>query len=235
GNEVNVDEVGAKLKLQVDWINESDDHVIYDVGDHEWNEIDAWTVFYNIWEWVDPHNDFNPEPDDDEIGVPLYVDQEDYNKEYYNEAEDKSYVDIYCIGLYGFLIPIPVENYLDDVEWRDEDLDDNIGEVWYDEDEMKWDYDLENTKLTLERTFAWDDSPEDVWTLEDTEYEDYIEEWTWDENTGWLSLYQLMNDDEEVIYEVAAAGAIPGYELPILLGVTAAFTIGLIYVIRKKI
>ncbi|MFX1258712.1 MAG: Loki-CTERM sorting domain-containing protein [Promethearchaeota archaeon] len=43
-----------------------------------------------------------------------------------------------------------------------------------------------------------------------------------------------MNDDDEVLYEYSRVSAIPGYELPILLGITAAFVIGIIYIIRKR-
>ncbi|MFX1257331.1 MAG: Loki-CTERM sorting domain-containing protein [Promethearchaeota archaeon] len=103
-----------------------------------------------------------------------------------------------------------------------------------DEDDFTWDWSVDGNVITGEKSFAWDDNPETTSWEGDTEIEYYIVKITVDESTGIFSLLQLINDDEEVLYEWGTVSAIPGYELPILLGITAACTIGLIYIIRKR-
>ncbi|MGQ4875158.1 MAG: hypothetical protein ACP6IY_13915 [Promethearchaeia archaeon] len=57
---------------------------------------------------------------------------------------------------------------------------------------------------------------------------------TWDAGKGYLANFKVLDgDDEKVIYEIAVQ-AIPGYELPILLGLSALSIIGIIYALRKK-
>ena len=68
--------------------------------------------------------------------------------------------------------------------------------------------------------------------------EDCTETWTYDETYGaWIG-YKIQDNETNTIYEFSielpAAAAIPGFELPILLGVSISATIGLIYVIIKR-
>lgn len=53
-------------------------------------------------------------------------------------------------------------------------------------------------------------------------------------NKGVLSTWQLLDADNKVVAELGLAGGIPGYELPLLLGITGIFSIGLIYTIMKR-
>ncbi len=56
---------------------------------------------------------------------------------------------------------------------------------------------------------------------------------TYDSNTGLVSSFRYLNEDDDVLYEYASS-SIPGYEVPILLGVVGLTTIGLIYLVMKK-
>ncbi|MFX1258260.1 MAG: hypothetical protein ACFFAN_10395, partial [Promethearchaeota archaeon] len=241
---VNIDEIGAKCKFRVDWINDSDDCVIWDEEKDENIEIDVWTVFYDVWVFVDPDNDFNPEPDLEEVSLVVFQDPDDLNKKTYIEDDiNDTGANLYDLGECinegdAFLIrgvATPVDDYLDEIDWQNDDWIPYVYKDFLDwdseleEDDITWDWDVDENKVIHEASFVWDDTPEDSWGDGDTEIEEYIEETTFDENTGLMSLYQLMNDDEEIIYELAAVSAIPGYELPILLGITAVFIIGLVY------
>jgi hypothetical protein len=71
-----------------------------------------------------------------------------------------------------------------------------------------------------------------------TYLEDCTETWTYDETYGaWIG-YKIQDNATNTIYEFSielpTAAAIPGFELPILLGVSISATIGLIYVIIKR-
>ncbi|MFX1260010.1 MAG: hypothetical protein ACFFAN_19345 [Promethearchaeota archaeon] len=245
----NEDEIGAKCKFKVDWINESDDYVIWDEEEDENIEIDVWTIFYDVWVFIDPDNDFDPEPDSEEVSLVVFQDPDDLNKKTYIEDDiDDSGANLYDLGecinggdavlIRG--VATPVADYLDDIDWQNDDwipdvyVDSLLYDSELDEDDITWDWDVDENKVIHEASFVWDDTPEDTWGDGDTEIEEYIEEITFDENTGLMSLYQIMNDDDEVIYELAAVSAIPGYELPILLGITASFIIGLVYIVRRK-
>ncbi len=56
---------------------------------------------------------------------------------------------------------------------------------------------------------------------------------TYDSNTGGLSDLKYLNEDDEICYEYGTTG-IPGYELPVLLGIVGISTIGLIYLVMRK-
>ncbi|MFX1256601.1 MAG: hypothetical protein ACFFAN_01980 [Promethearchaeota archaeon] len=242
----NSDEVGAKWKIKIDWINESDDKVIYDNKKEKFVEIDVWQVFIDGWSTIDPDNDFNPNADDDEFRLTIYQDPDDLNAKYYNDILDSSNIQSHH-HIYP-ICPILVADYLDDLDFiEDKDwiplivlyddlFDDAPSEDEKpDEDDITYEYDVEGNKLILDNTFVYDSDDDDASTADnDWEYEEFTEEWTWDENSGVCSLYQLINDDDEILYEYALSNAIPSYELPILLGVTAGFAIGLIYIIRKR-
>jgi hypothetical protein len=61
----------------------------------------------------------------------------------------------------------------------------------------------------------------------------YSEEITYDTSTGVMSDMKY-SEGGKVMFEIALVPAIPGYELSILLGVSAISTIGLIYIVMKK-
>jgi len=66
--------------------------------------------------------------------------------------------------------------------------------------------------------------------------ENCTETWTWDETFGAFIGYKLQDDAGNTIYEFEIElPGIPGYEISMLLGITAVSIIGMIYiVIRKK-
>ena len=52
---------------------------------------------------------------------------------------------------------------------------------------------------------------------------------------GFMSNYKVWNDDRELVLEIALqALTIPGYDIPILLGVMGVSVVGVIYVIMRK-
>jgi len=126
---------------------------------------------------------------------------------YYLLADPDHYPEIYFVTLIPFpWFPIPVEEYLDEL------------------DLYKW-YDVDGNKLTCEidEGELEEGYPEEDFTMEAT-YND----------KGIMSKMIIFNDDDEVILKAVISGIIPGYELPILLGVAAISTIGLIYLYKKK-
>jgi hypothetical protein len=65
--------------------------------------------------------------------------------------------------------------------------------------------------------------------------DDYTIECTISSDYGTVSKVEFLDGDDEVFYsKEGLAPFVPGYELPILLGITAVFTIGIIYAIRKR-
>ncbi len=66
------------------------------------------------------------------------------------------------------------------------------------------------------------------------EEENFVEMCIYDTETGYLTGYKIVNEDGDVIYEYGLSQFIPGYEIPLILGITGIFIIGLIYIIKKK-
>ena len=80
---------------------------------------------------------------------------------------------------------------------------------------------MNNTKASLDETTVTYDAT------------NYTVEVSYGDN-GILSSQKYMNSDEEIFYEVKLSTSIPGYEIPVLLGITGIFSIGLIYTIMKR-
>ncbi|MFX1257854.1 MAG: hypothetical protein ACFFAN_08345 [Promethearchaeota archaeon] len=201
-------------------------------------------VFYDDWYAVDIDNDFNPEPDGNEYREVVYKDPDDINTKSYStdpDIEDSGATISYVCPF----VPTPVADYLNEIKWQDEDWIpiryyqklNSLGGAYdseLDEDDFTWDWSVDGNVITCESSFAMDDDPETASWEGDTEIEDYIGKWTFDENTGMVSISQIMNNDEEILYETRIVSAITRYELPILLWITAASVIGIIYIIRKR-
>ncbi len=105
-----------------------------------------------------------------------------------------------------YWIPAPVDKYLDEIDF-DKDID------------------VEGTKVTIdvdEDEYGSGTPDEDV---------KYIGEY--DNAKGILSNLKLLDSDDKIVAEIALQG-IPGYDLPILLGLTAIFSIGIIYLMKRK-
>ena len=103
-------------------------------------------------------------------------------------------------------VPSPADEWLEDIDWANIDADGS---------ELAYEYDsATNPNLN----------------------EDYEMFWRWDEDGVFLGYEAVVDGD--TIYEVALKrsfwASIPGYELPIVLGVTAFATVGLIYIIMKR-
>jgi len=104
-------------------------------------------------------------------------------------------------------IPTPVADYLDGIDWAD-------------------DYESDGNVITFDG--------EDIGAHCDGDDVDIIVTWEYN-NKGVLKSQKLMNADGDVVTEIVlGGGAIPGYALPILLGVAAVGTIGLVYITMKK-
>lgn len=69
--------------------------------------------------------------------------------------------------------------------------------------------------------------------IKDWFHMDVLMEYVYDTSTGLMSSMKYTKGDT-VLIEVALLSAIPGYELPILLGITAISTLGLIYLVMKR-
>lgn len=58
--------------------------------------------------------------------------------------------------------------------------------------------------------------------------------WEYDSD-GVQSRNTISSTSDKIIMDVVLQGAIPGYEISLLLGITAIFTIGLVYIIKRRI
>ena len=104
-------------------------------------------------------------------------------------------------------VPINVENFLDDIdEWKENDH-----EEWKTKDNM-----------------VIHDSISD-------EEENFVEIYTYDMNNGFLINYIIKDNDGTIVYEYGLHLTIPGYEIPLLLGITGISLIGLIYIAKKRL
>ena len=72
--------------------------------------------------------------------------------------------------------------------------------------------------------------------LKNRDKEKYINVWTYDENSGLLSKYEILNNRDKPVYryEQQQLILIPNYELPILLAIFALSAIGIILYVKKK-
>jgi len=59
---------------------------------------------------------------------------------------------------------------------------------------------------------------------------------TFNANSGWATKMQYIENDEvkAVVTGAPGGGIIPGYELPLLLGITGLMAVGIIYTVMKK-
>jgi len=109
---------------------------------------------------------------------------------------------------YAWIWPVDTEDY-----WSD------IGDYWADFVKIKG--------LTIEMEFEEDDIRWNAVIQEDCKI---ILTYN---NDGVLQNAKILDNDDDVVAEWSL-GFIPGYELPILLGITAIFSLGIIYVVLKK-
>jgi hypothetical protein len=93
----------------------------------------------------------------------------------------------------------------------------------------KGDVELDGTSITME--FEYQDNQKDPGDLED-ELDDWEVTFTFSEY-GFQS-YVSYSDDGEEFYRKESLQTIPGFEVSVLLGVSAVSIIGVIYVVMKK-
>ena len=166
-------ELGAKFK-----------YTITELDDDKINGTDVFIVEYKFWGWATDEADFDDKEDTKRTAY-LAQDPDVYEK-------NNQY--------FQWVMPTPLEDYLDEIDWDD-------------------DYEIDGKILT--RTVEYKDLEGDL-----------LYQYTFNDR-GVLESLKAMTEDNEVIYEYALP-TIPGYELPILLGITAIFTIGIIYTIVKR-
>ena len=81
-------------------------------------------------------------------------------------------------------------------------------------------------------TVIWDADKKDIDDIWPKAEEDAVLKLKYRSN-GIMESYIWETTDGVVILDIGFS-SIPGYELPILLGITAVFTLGLIYAIKKR-
>ena len=136
-------------------------------------------------------------------------DEEEFEIVWFQDPEDIN--DAYdVVGGYAYDIimpfaPITVEKFLDKIdEWKEDDH-----EEWKTKDNM-----VIHDSIFDEETF--------------------VEIFTYDTETGYLIEFKIIDEDGAIIYQYGLSEIIPGYELPLILGIIGIFTIGLIYIMKKR-
>ena len=103
-------------------------------------------------------------------------------------------------------VPIDVVKFLDEIEeWKEDD------------DHEEW--------KTRDNTVIHDSIFDE---------ETFVEVFIYDTENGFLVGYKIFDEDGELVYEYGLSDVIPGYEIPLILGITGIFTIGLIYIMKKR-
>ena len=94
----------------------------------------------------------------------------------------------------------------------------------------------------LDEIDEWKEDRNEEWKSKDNtvihdsifDEETFVEIFIYDTGNGFLTGYKIIDEDGAVIYEYGLSQIIPGYEIPLLLGITSIFTIGLIYIMKKR-
>ena len=95
----------------------------------------------------------------------------------------------------------------------------------------------------LDKIDEWKEDNHEEWKNKDNmvihdsisdEKENFLEIYIYDTQTGFLTGYKIIDEGGTVIYEYGSSQFIPGYEIPIILGIIGIFTIGLIYIMKKR-
>ena len=136
-------------------------------------------------------------------------DEEEFEIVWFQDPEDLD--DAYDpVGGYAYdvtmpFVPIDVVKYLDEIdEWKEDD-----NEEWKSKDN------------TVIHDSIFDE-------------ETFVENFIYDTENGFLVGYKIFDEDGALVYEYGLSEVIPGYEIPLILGITGIFTIGLIYIMKKR-
>lgn len=137
-------------------------------------------------------------------------DEDEFEIVWFQDPEDLN--DAYdVVGGYAYditmpFVPIDVVKFLDEIEeWKE------------DEDHEEW--------KTKDNTVIHDSIFDE---------ETFVEVFIYDTGTGFLTGYKIFDEDGVLVYEYGLSDVIPGYEIPLILGITGIFTIGLIYIMKKR-
>ena len=203
--------VGARKKSLVTSVNFS---AIYDTV--FFGVYDVCTYNTSNWDWT--MGTFNATPDSVGDIVTSFYDPTNLTT-YVNAFYDFFWLTPYNISMHtsgAFLaqLPTPVAGYLDALVW-----------------EPKW-------GSVGNKVVHNADASDVAFLFGHTYLEDCTETWTYDATYGaWIG-YKIQDNETNTIYEFSielpAAPAIPGFEIPILLGVSMGMTVILIYAIMKK-
>ncbi len=95
----------------------------------------------------------------------------------------------------------------------------------------------------LDKIDEWKENDHEEWKTEGNtvihdsifQEETFVETFTYDTDTGFLVEYKIMDEDGAVIYKYGQSKFIPGYEIPLILGIAGISIIGLIYIMKRKI
>jgi len=158
------------------------------------------------------------EPDDDIVKITYDMwDHTDDKDDFEDDADDEDLVeylyldpddlgdDVSVFGL-GYFIPTKVADYLAAADWAD---------------------DTEVSGTTVTTTIDKDDGPPDI-------EGDLIYIFKFNNKGGYSGGKMTTEDNEVLVESILMGNVLPGYELPILLGVAAVGTIGLVYIVMKK-
>jgi hypothetical protein len=137
-------------------------------------------------------------------------DEDEFEIVWFQDPEDLN--DAYdVVGGYAYditmpFVPIDVVKFLDEIEeWKEDD------------DHEEW--------KTKDNTVIHDSIFDE---------ETFVEVFIYDTENGFLVGYKIFDEDGVLVYEYGLSDVIPGYEIPLILGITGIFTIGLIYIMKKR-
>jgi hypothetical protein len=206
--------VGAEYKSVVNGVNFTGK---YDATFYGLGVIDS--TWYNTSNWFWTTGAFNNTPDSTNVIVNSFYDPADvvnYSNAFWDFWLATPYnVSMHTIGIFLSQLPTPVAQYLGALVW-----------------EPKW----ENIGNTIVHHAVSGDWNVPLYTFQ--YLENCTEIWTYDETYGAFIGYKILNATNTVIYEFSielpGAPEIPGYELPIIIGVTSLGIISLIFIIMKK-
>jgi hypothetical protein len=201
-------EVGAKRKSIVNSVNLSYslDLTAYFLGIYD-------AASYNTSNWLWTTGSFSETPDSEGDMVYALYDPNNITQIVNFLTFGTSNVTIQNAAAYFAQLPTPVANYLAEIVWA-----------------PKW--------QNVDNTVVHSAEQGDIGVLPTLElfayYHNCTETWTWDTTYGaWIGYKVVANDTTiyEFSIELPTLPAIPGFEIPILLGAT---TIGIIYIMKKR-
>ena len=212
-------ELGARSKSVVKSINKTEQYnsTFYNIFFMMYlgiGVVEACNITTDYWDFTT--GDFNSTPDQESASAYSIKDPEKLNEmcaSYYFLAADKN-VTIARMAIHFAQLPANPSGYLNEINWsRDLGFSAQGSKVVHNINNAPW---MNAGGVTYQQNGT--------------------ETWSYYSN-GALISYELKDNQSNTIYkyEIDLSGlGIPGFELPVLLGVTGLSLIGLIYIFRKK-